>query len=230
MQVNAGCLADTAGRIHHACDFCRRGSHVAAQVVDGICNVDNLVMGLTKSGFPLCHIIGRRFCINIPRSSQTGRIVQVAFFSGLLVIQKDLLIALTGLSQRCGDLRHLVPFDWDLRGHLEDCVLHGGTLFRVNAAVIVHDAANILDCICRLGLVFLCHGGCLFNHDSGRSCQRRHDSKPSLSDYAQSVCYRAAQRLCSRQCARQITGQPLRLLYCSYKGWVHLAHDADAEV
>ena len=90
--------------------------------------------------------------------------------------------------------------------------------------------SNILDCICRLGLVFLCHGGCLFNHDSGRSCQRRHDSKPSLSDYAQSVCYRAAQRLCSRQCARQITGQPLRLLYCSYKGWVHLAHDADAEV
>lgn len=50
VQVNAGCLADTAGRIHHAGDFRRRGSHVAAQIVDGICNVDNLVVGLTKSG------------------------------------------------------------------------------------------------------------------------------------------------------------------------------------
>ena len=61
--------ADTAGRIHHAGDFRRRGSHVAAQIVDGICNVDNLVVGLTKSGFPLCHIIGRRLCINVPRGS-----------------------------------------------------------------------------------------------------------------------------------------------------------------
>ena len=69
VQVNAGCLADTAGRIHHAGDFRRRGSHVAAQIVDGICNVDNLVVGLTKSGFPLCHIIGRRLCINVPRGS-----------------------------------------------------------------------------------------------------------------------------------------------------------------
>ena len=41
-------------------------------------------------------------------------------------------------------MRHLVPFDWDLRGHLEDRVLHGGTLFRVNAAVRVLLAMGFL--------------------------------------------------------------------------------------
>ena len=193
MQVSASRLADTAGGVHHICDFRCCGSHVTAQVVDGIRHIGYLGARLSESRFPFCHVVSRRFCINVPRSGHFGGIVQITLLAGLLVVQEDFIIVLTGLSQRCGDLCHLVPLDRNLRCHFEDCVLHDRPFFRVNAAIVIHDAANVLDRIRRLRLVFLRHIGSFLGHEGGRRGERCHDAQTSFPDYTQSVCYCAAQ-------------------------------------